>query len=107
MPTLSSHLLWQHNWSHSSGIYNTRGMLLYSSFNVMYAILCQQCLSTLYVGQTGHFLHKIINGHKSYFKNGNTLKTVSEDFSLPEHLLYDLWGLGKNTTEPDLKDNQL
>ncbi|XP_074809758.1 uncharacterized protein LOC141987846 [Natator depressus] len=53
-----------------------------TSTNVIYAIICQQCPSAMYIGQTGQSLSKGINGHKSDVKNYNIQKTVGEHFNL-------------------------
>ncbi|KAM9123742.1 uncharacterized protein ACDP82_013668 [Pangshura tecta] len=61
-----------------------------TSTNVIYAIVCQQCPSAMYIGQTGQSLCKRINGHKSDVKSYNIQKPVREHFNLPGHLITDL-----------------
>ncbi|CAM4529104.1 unnamed protein product [Lepidochelys olivacea] len=51
-----------------------RGSYSCTSTNVIYAIMCQQCPSAIYIGQTGQSLRKRINGHKSDVKNYNIHK---------------------------------
>ncbi|MDF8086877.1 GIY-YIG nuclease family protein, partial [Listeria monocytogenes] len=60
------------------------------STNVIYAIICQQCPSTMYIGQTGQSLRKRINGHKSDVKNYNIHKPVGEHFNLSGHAITDM-----------------
>ncbi|XP_065445349.1 uncharacterized protein LOC135982467 isoform X2 [Chrysemys picta bellii] len=67
-----------------------RGSFTCTSTNVIYAIMCQQCPSAMYIGQTGQSLRKRINGHKSDIRNGNIHKAVSEHFNLPGHSITDL-----------------
>ncbi|XP_054831443.1 natural killer cells antigen CD94-like [Eublepharis macularius] len=63
---------------------------LCSSSNLIHAVMCQQCPSALYIGQTSQPLHKRINGHKSDIRNGNVQKPVGEHFNLPGHSIKDL-----------------
>ncbi|EMP40409.1 CDK5 regulatory subunit-associated protein 1-like 1 [Chelonia mydas] len=42
-----------------------------TSTNVIYTIMCQQCPSAMYIGQTGQSLPERKNGHKSDIRNGN------------------------------------
>ncbi|XP_065436529.1 zinc finger protein 577-like [Chrysemys picta bellii] len=67
-----------------------KGSFTCTSTNVIYAIMCQQCPSAMYIGQTGQSLRKRINGHKSDIRNGNIHKPVSEHFNLPGHSITDL-----------------
>ncbi|XP_053881423.1 uncharacterized protein LOC128835776 [Malaclemys terrapin pileata] len=67
-----------------------KGAFTCTSTNVIYAIMCQQCSSAMYIGQTGQSLRKRINGHKSDIRNGNIHKPVSEHFNLPGHSITDL-----------------
>ncbi|XP_053882120.1 uncharacterized protein LOC128836129 [Malaclemys terrapin pileata] len=67
-----------------------RGSFTCISTNVIYAIMCQQCPSAMYIGQTGQSLRKRINGHKSDVKNYNIQKPVGKHFSLPDHSITDL-----------------
>ncbi|XP_050792228.1 uncharacterized protein LOC127042831 [Gopherus flavomarginatus] len=66
------------------------GSFTCTSTNVIYAIICQQCPSAMYIGQTGQSLRKRINGHKSDIRNGNIQKPVGEHFNLPGHTIADL-----------------
>ncbi|XP_075782078.1 uncharacterized protein LOC142828105 [Pelodiscus sinensis] len=61
-----------------------------TSTNVIYAIMCQQCPSAMYIGQTGLSLCKRISGHKSDIRSGNTQKPIGEHFNLPGHTVADL-----------------
>ncbi|XP_053886742.1 uncharacterized protein LOC128838514 [Malaclemys terrapin pileata] len=67
-----------------------RGSFICTSTNVIYAIMCQQCSSAMYIGQTGQSLRKRINGHKSDIRNHNTQKPVGEHFNLSGHSVTDL-----------------
>ncbi|CAM4698899.1 unnamed protein product, partial [Caretta caretta] len=67
-----------------------RGSFTCTSTNVIYAIVCQQCPSAMYIGQTGQSLHKRINGHKSDVKNYNIHKPVGEHFNLSGHAITDM-----------------
>ncbi|XP_065414590.1 uncharacterized protein LOC135973774 [Chrysemys picta bellii] len=67
-----------------------RGSFTCTSTNVIYAIMCQQCPSAMYIGQTGQSLRKRINGHKSDIRNQNTQKPVGEHFNLSGHSVTDL-----------------
>ncbi|CAM4716809.1 unnamed protein product [Caretta caretta] len=67
-----------------------RGSFTCTSTNVIYAIMCQQCPSAMYIGQTGQSLHKRINGHKSDVKNYNIHKPVGEHFNLSGHAITDM-----------------
>ncbi|CAM5072920.1 unnamed protein product [Natator depressus] len=67
-----------------------RGSFTCTSTNVIYAIMCQQCPSAMYIGQTGQSLCKRINGHKSDVKNYNIHKPVGEHFNLSGHSITDL-----------------
>ncbi|XP_065454583.1 uncharacterized protein LOC135984072 [Chrysemys picta bellii] len=67
-----------------------RGSFTCTSINVIYAIMCQQCPSAMYIGQTGQSLRKRINGHKSDIRNHNTQKPVGEHFNLSGHSMTDL-----------------
>ncbi|KAJ7311367.1 hypothetical protein JRQ81_006985 [Phrynocephalus forsythii] len=93
----------------SSVTYCIKSNYTCSSTNVIYAIICQQCPSALYIGQRGHFLRKSINGHKFDIRNHDTQKPVSNHFSLPGHSLKDLkvtfWN--KIITNPKYKEKQL
>ncbi|XP_073170009.1 high affinity copper uptake protein 1 isoform X3 [Lepidochelys kempii] len=60
------------------------------STKVIYAIMCQQCPSAMYIGQTGQSLCKRINGHKSDIRNGNIQRPVGEHVNLPGHTITDL-----------------
>ncbi|XP_074809868.1 uncharacterized protein LOC141987932 [Natator depressus] len=67
-----------------------RGSFTCTSTNVIYAIMCQQCPSAMYIGQTGQSLRKRINGHKSDVKNYNIHKPVGEHFNLSGHAITDM-----------------
>nr|XP_048674335.1 zinc finger protein 708-like isoform X5 [Caretta caretta]XP_048674339.1 zinc finger protein 708-like isoform X5 [Caretta caretta] len=67
-----------------------RGSFTCTSINVIYAIMCQQCPSAMYIGQTGQSLRKRINGHKSDVKNYNIHKPVGEHFNLSGHAITDM-----------------
>ncbi|XP_073212655.1 uncharacterized protein [Lepidochelys kempii] len=67
-----------------------RGSFTCTSTNVIYDIMCQQCPSAMYIGQTGQSLRKRINGHKSAVKNYNIHKPVGEHFNLSGHSISDL-----------------
>ncbi|XP_074974844.1 endothelin-3 isoform X1 [Caretta caretta] len=67
-----------------------RGSFICTSTNVIYAIMCQQCPSAMYIGQTGQSLRKRINGHKPDIKNYDIQKPVGEHFNLPGHSITDL-----------------
>ncbi|CAM4539466.1 unnamed protein product [Lepidochelys kempii] len=67
-----------------------RGSFTCTSANVIYAIMCQQCPSAMYIGQTGQSLRKRINGHKSDVKNYNIHKPVGEHFNLSGHAITDM-----------------
>ncbi|XP_073188346.1 uncharacterized protein [Lepidochelys kempii] len=67
-----------------------RGSFTCTSTNVIYAIMCQQCPSAIYIGQTGQSLRKRINGHKSDVKNYNIHKPVGEHFNLSGHAITDM-----------------
>ncbi|CAM4545376.1 unnamed protein product [Caretta caretta] len=67
-----------------------RGSFTCTSTNVIYAIMCQQCPSAMYIGQTGQALRKRINGHKSDVKNYNIHKPVGEHFNLSGHAITDM-----------------
>ncbi|XP_065441954.1 uncharacterized protein LOC122172662 isoform X1 [Chrysemys picta bellii] len=67
-----------------------RGSFTCTSTNVIYAIMCQQCPSAMYIGQTGQSLRKRINGHKSDIRNHNTQKPEGEHFNLSGHSMSDL-----------------
>ncbi|XP_074818091.1 uncharacterized protein LOC141992658 [Natator depressus] len=67
-----------------------RGSFTCTSTNVIYAIMCQQCPSAMYIGQTGQSLHKRINRHKSDVKNYNIHKPVGEHFDFSGHSITDL-----------------
>ncbi|CAM4645092.1 unnamed protein product, partial [Caretta caretta] len=67
-----------------------RGSFTCTSTNVIYAIMCQQCPSAMYIGQTGQSLRKRINGHKSDVKNYNIHKPVGEHFNLFGHVITDM-----------------
>nr|XP_048692223.1 uncharacterized protein LOC125630390 [Caretta caretta] len=62
-----------------------RGSFTCTSTTVIYAIMCQQCPSAMYIGQTGQSLRKRINGHRSDVKNYNIQKPVGEHFNLFGH----------------------
>lgn len=66
-----------------SVIHNIRGSFTCSFVNLIYATSCQQCPSTLFIGQTGQSLCKRTNRHKSDIRNNNTRKPVLEDFHSP------------------------
>ena len=70
--------------------YTVSGSYSCSSSNLIYALMCQQCPSALYIGQTSQPLRKRINGHKSDIRNGNVQKPVGEHFNLPGHSIKDL-----------------
>uniref|UniRef100_A0A8C3SQG5 Ig-like domain-containing protein n=1 Tax=Chelydra serpentina TaxID=8475 RepID=A0A8C3SQG5_CHESE len=82
------------------------GSFTCTSTNVIYAIMCQQCPSAMYIGQTGQSLRKRINGHKSDIRNGSIQKPVGEHFSLPGHTIADLKVaiLQQKTSGPDFKE---
>ncbi|CAM4618796.1 unnamed protein product [Lepidochelys olivacea] len=67
-----------------------RGSFTCTSANVIYAIMCQQGPSAMYIGQTGQSLRKRINGHKSDVKNYNIHKPVGEHFNLSGHAITDM-----------------
>ncbi|CAM5170374.1 unnamed protein product, partial [Eretmochelys imbricata] len=67
-----------------------KGSFTCTSTNVIYAIMCQQCPSAMYIGQTGQSLRKRIKGHKSDVKNYNIHKPVGEHFSLSGHMITDM-----------------
>ncbi|XP_065428293.1 multivesicular body subunit 12B isoform X1 [Chrysemys picta bellii] len=67
-----------------------QGSFTCTSTNVIYAIMCQQCPSAMYIGQTGQSVRKRINGHKSDIRNHNIQKPVGEHFSLSGHSITDL-----------------
>lgn len=85
-------------------VYYRRGMILYGGkkkisrnilqlllesirffFNVIYAIVCQECLSRFHIEQTGWTLCKRINGHKFVHGSQNKDKVVREHFNLSGH----------------------
>ncbi|CAM4525936.1 unnamed protein product [Lepidochelys kempii] len=61
-----------------------------TSTNVIYAIMRQQCPSSMYISETGQSLPKRINGHKSDIRNDNIEKPVGEHFNFPGHTIADL-----------------
>ncbi|XP_053884602.1 uncharacterized protein LOC128837434 [Malaclemys terrapin pileata] len=67
-----------------------KGLFTCTSTNVIYAIMCQQCPSTMYIVQTGQSLRKRINGHKSDIRNHNIQKPIGEHFNLSGHSITDL-----------------
>ncbi|XP_074792641.1 uncharacterized protein LOC141975875 [Natator depressus] len=67
-----------------------RGSFTCTSTNVIYAIMCRQCPSAMYIGQTGQSLRKRINGHKSDVKNYNIHKPVGKHFNLSGHAITDM-----------------
>ncbi|XP_074793114.1 uncharacterized protein LOC141976198 [Natator depressus] len=70
-------IIWPNHISHT-----IRGSFTCTSTNVIYAIMCQQCPSAMYIGQTGQSLRKRINGHKSNVRNYNVQNPVGEHFNL-------------------------
>ncbi|CAM2118346.1 unnamed protein product [Caretta caretta] len=67
-----------------------RGSFTCTSTNVIYAIVCQQWPSAMYIGQTGQSLRKRINGQKSDIGNHKIQKLVGEHFNLSGHSVKDL-----------------
>ncbi|XP_048698400.2 uncharacterized protein LOC125633326 [Caretta caretta] len=78
-------IIWPNHISHT-----IRGSFICTSTNVIYAIMCQQCPSAMYIDQTGQSLRKRINGHKSDVKNYNIHKPVGEHLNLSGHSISHL-----------------
>ena len=80
MTQLPDNLTWKTENLHR----DIKGTFITSSANVIYAIFGPQCPSAFYRRQTGRYLCKRFNRHKSDVRNDNTQKPVSIHFNLPD-----------------------